>query len=67
MGYVVKAAGTGFSVTWLAPARDAGSATFGPRKSAVVFQTHAEAQAAVDKAAESLGQLGMVFSVESAD
>jgi hypothetical protein len=67
MGFVVKATGPGLSVTWLMPASDVGSHTLGARQNAVVFQTHAEAQAAADKLAESLGRLGFVFSVESAD
>ena len=67
MPFVVKATGTGLSATWLAAGAETGSHTFGPRKNAAIFPTHAEAQAVADNAAESLGQLGYVFSVESAD
>jgi hypothetical protein len=62
-----KVTGTGLSIAWLAPDRDAGSYTLGPRKDAVIFPTQADAQAAVVKASEAYGQLGMVSSVEFAD
>ena len=68
MGFVVKAAKEGSStISWLAPKISIGSHTLGSRQNAAVFQTHAEAQAAADKVAESLGRLGYVFAVESAD
>jgi hypothetical protein len=54
---------------WLAPAAVSvgGTHTFGPRKTAVVFQTRTEAEAAAKKATESFRNLGMVFAVEPAD
>jgi hypothetical protein len=68
MAFIVKATGSGLGVSWLAPATAiAGSHTLGPRKDAMVFRAHAEAQAAVAKLSEALGKLGMVFSVEAAD
>jgi len=67
MGFVVKAAGPGLSVAWLSPQSDIGCHMLGPHKNATVFRTQAEAQAAADASTKSLGQLGMVFTVESAD
>jgi hypothetical protein len=67
MGFVVKSSGLGFSATWLSPRSDIGTYTLGPRKTALVFSTDAEAQAAVVEAAESFKQLGVILSVESAD
>jgi hypothetical protein len=67
MPFVVKVTGTGFGIAWLAPDPDAGSYTFGPRKDAIIFPTQADAQAAVVKASEAYGQIGMEFSVEFAD
>jgi hypothetical protein len=66
MGFVVKAAGPGLGVRWLAPGPD-GSYTFGSRKNAMVFLTPAQTQDAAAKASESLGRLGMSFTVESTD
>jgi hypothetical protein len=67
MRFVVKATGPGLSAVWLSPKSDIGSHTLGPRKAAVIFPTDAQARAAVVEATESLSQLGLVFSVESAD
>ena len=67
MPFVVKVTGTGFSIMWLASNSDAGSYTFGSRKDAIIFPTQAEAQAAVVKASQAYGQIGMMFSVEFAD
>ncbi len=66
MGYIVKATGIGFGVSWLA--RGPGdSYTFGPRKDATVFLTPAQAQDAAAKAAKAFGALGMIFTVEWTD
>jgi hypothetical protein len=67
MPFVVKATGAGLSVKRLAPRSDISSHTLGPRTSAVVFPTDTEAQAAAVEATESLGRLGMIFSVEAED
>jgi len=65
-GFVVKATGPGLGVAWLAPA-SAGFHIFGPRQNAVVFGSQAEAQVAADKASQSFGAFGTIFTVESAD
>jgi hypothetical protein len=41
--------------------------TLGSRKTAAIFPTDVEAQTAVDRAAQSLRRLGLVFSVEPAE
>jgi hypothetical protein len=66
MGFIVKVAGAGLGMTWLAPS-PAGSYAFGPRHNAIVFKTQEAAWAAADNAAKSFGSLGMIFTVESAD
>jgi hypothetical protein len=66
MGFVVKGTGRDFGVNWISPGT-AGSSTFGARKTATVFQTHVEAQAAADKAAKSYSGLGITFTVEAAE
>ena len=66
MPFVVKGTGRDFGVNWISPGT-AGSSTFGARKSAIIFPTQAEAQAAADKAAKSYSGLGITFTVEAAD
>jgi hypothetical protein len=67
MAFVVKAAGSGFSVMWLTPDSATGFYTFGPRKDAIVFPAQTDAQDAVDKATKTFGPLSMTFTVEAAD
>jgi hypothetical protein len=67
MAFVVKAIGLGFNDAWLSPKSDIGAYTLGPRQTAVVFPTDADAQGAIVEATASLAMLRLVFSVESAD
>jgi len=68
MPFVVKAAKVGSSTaSWLEPQLCITFHTLGPRKTAAIFPTDAEARTAADKAAKSLSPLGLVFSVEPSD
>jgi len=67
MAFVVKAAGTGFSIMWLTPDSATGSYSFGPRKDAINFPAQTDAQDAVDKATKAFAPLSMTFTVEAAD
>jgi hypothetical protein len=67
MPFVVRVAGTGFSVAWLGSDPSDGSCVFGSRHDALVFQTLADATDAADKATQAFGTMGMAFSVEAAD
>src|SRR5580704_6774763 len=68
MLFVVKAAKElSSAASWLAPQTQSGFYTLGPRKTAAIFPTHAEARTAAEKAAQSLRQLNLIFSVEPVD
>jgi hypothetical protein len=66
MGFVVRATGRDFGVSWIASGAS-GSITFGARQSATIFPTLAEAEAAAHNAAKSYGALGITFTVEAED
>jgi hypothetical protein len=66
MQYVVKATGPTGRATWLTAPRLGGFRTFGPRNMAEVFETHPEAQAAMETL-PATGAYTIVFSIELAE
>ncbi|HEX4072463.1 MAG TPA: hypothetical protein VHX68_14880, partial [Planctomycetaceae bacterium] len=65
--YVVKAVGRTGTVCWLSDANEAGFRTLATREMAGVFQTAADAQAAVAKLPRAFQDVGLIFYVERAD
>jgi hypothetical protein len=67
MPFVVRVAGTGFSIAWLGSDPSDGSCVFGSRHDALIFPTLSDATDAADKATKAFGPMGMTFSVDVAD
>ncbi len=64
MGYVIKATGRAGYVCWLGDANGAGLRAFAPRDKASVFETGADARAAIDNLPRAFKEVGLVYSIE---
>jgi hypothetical protein len=67
MAFIVKASGRAGYVCWLGSANEAGLRTFAPRDTASVFQTAADASAAIANLPRAFKEVGLLYSVESAE
>ena len=67
MPYVIKASGRAGYVCWLGSANEAGLRAFAPRERASVFQTDADAIAAIANLPLAFKGVGLIYSVEVAD
>jgi hypothetical protein len=67
MPYVIKATGRAGYVCWLGETNESGFRTFAPRETAGVFQIAEDAQAAIDNLPLAFQEVGLTFSVESAN
>ena len=67
MAFVVKATGIRGNVCWLSAANEAGFRTLATREDAGVFPTVTEAHTAIAQLPRAFRDIGLIFSVESAD
>jgi hypothetical protein len=67
MPYVIKATGRAGYVCWLGTANEAGLRAFAPRDTASVFQTGADASAAIANLPRAFKEVGLVYSIEVDD
>jgi hypothetical protein len=67
MPYVVKATGIRGNVCWLSAASTEGFRSLATRKHPAVFQTVVDARTAIAKLPWAFEDVGLIFSVESAD
>jgi hypothetical protein len=67
MPYIIKATGRAGYVCWLGATNESGFRAFAPRETAGVFQTATDAQAAIANLPLAFREVGLTFSVESAD
>jgi hypothetical protein len=67
MAFVVKATGRTGTVCWLSAGNEDGFRTLATRVDAGVFQTVVDARTAIAKLPRAFVDIGLIFSVESAD
>jgi len=67
MPFVVKATGITGNVCWLSAANEGGFRTLATREWADVFQTVVDAHTAIAKLPRAYEDIGLIFSVQSAD
>ena len=67
MPYVIKASGRAGYVCWLGAANEAGLRAFASRETASVFQTGADASAAIANLPRAFKEVGLIYSVEVED
>jgi hypothetical protein len=67
MGYVIKATGRAGYVCWLGAANEGGLRAFAHRDKASVFETGADASAAIANLPRAFKEVGLIYSVEVAE
>ncbi|HET6327690.1 MAG TPA: hypothetical protein VFG04_23605 [Planctomycetaceae bacterium] len=65
MAFVIRADDAG-RISWITPLNERGFPSLSDRVKAAVFATEAEAQAMIDKLADSFGRIGVRLSIEPA-